>query len=96
MKITLEEVRRIAHLAHLRFTDDELEALRGELDQILGYVDQLNELDVSGVEPAAGVTAGRLARWREDVRGDTLESQEVMNNAPDSGEGHFKVPRVIS
>jgi aspartyl-tRNA(Asn)/glutamyl-tRNA(Gln) amidotransferase subunit C len=96
MNITLEEVRRIAHLAHLCFTDEELEALRGQLDQILAYMDQLNELDITGVEPAVGMAAGRSASMREDVRDETLPLEDALTNAPESGQGHFKVPRVIS
>ena len=95
MKITLEEVSRVAHLAHLRFSDAELERLRGQLDQILGYIDKLNELKTDGVDPATGGATGLVAPMRDDRLGPTLTLEEALSNAPESGRGHFKVPRVI-
>ena len=95
MKITLDEVRRIAHLAHLRFGDQEMERLRGQIDDILGYIEKLNELDTDGVEPASGGTAGPVPPLRDDVLLPTLASDEALANAPESGRGHFKVPKVI-
>lgn len=94
MKITLQEVRRIAHLANLRFDDAGLERFRVHLDQILGYIDKLGQVDTSHVEPAAGGgTAGRL---REDEPLPPLSADEALANAPESGRGHFKVPRVMA
>ena len=95
MKIALDEVRRIAHLAHLRFGDQELEKLRGQLDQILGYIEKLDELSTDGVEPAAGGATGLLPPMREDALQPTLSLEEALGNAPESGRGHFKVPKVI-
>ena len=96
MKITLEEARRIALLAHMRFEDDaELERLRGHLEQILGYIGKLAELDTEGIEPAVGAAAGMMGPLREDTLLPTLPEADVMGNAPDSGRGHFKVPRII-
>ncbi|HZI95169.1 MAG TPA: Asp-tRNA(Asn)/Glu-tRNA(Gln) amidotransferase subunit GatC [Patescibacteria group bacterium] len=95
MKITLEEVSRVAHLAHLRFSDAELDRLRGQLDQILAYIDKLNELKTEGVEPATGGAIGLVPPMREDRPGPTLSPEEALANAPESGRGHFKVPRVI-
>ena len=95
MKITLEEVSRVAHLAHLRFSDAELERLRGQLDQILAYIDKLNELKTDGVEPATGGAIGPVAPMRDDKLGPTLSLEEALSNAPECGRGHFKVPRVI-
>ena len=95
MKISLDDVKRIARLAHLQFSDPELERLRGHLDQILGYIDKLNELPTDGVEPAAGGTTGPIAPMREDVLLPTLATDTALSQAPESGRGHFKVPRVI-
>ena len=98
MKITLDEVKRIAHLAHLRFGEEELEKLRGQLDQILGYIDKLDELSTEGVEPASGGTTGSspdTGMMRDDLPLTTLSSEEALGNAPESGRGHFKVPKVI-
>ncbi|HEY3175455.1 MAG TPA: Asp-tRNA(Asn)/Glu-tRNA(Gln) amidotransferase subunit GatC [Candidatus Polarisedimenticolia bacterium] len=99
MKITLEEVRRIAGLAHIQSSDagdEELELMRGQLDQVLAFVDKLNALDTRGVEPAIGVAEGMTGPLREDVPGATLAEEEALSNAPESGRGHFKVPRVIT
>lgn len=94
MKITLEEVRRIAALAHLDFPEDDLRRLAGELDRILEYIDQLAQLDVDGIEPALSLTAEHPPP-REDRAGECLTNEEALANAPESGRGHFKVPRVI-
>ena len=97
MKITLEQARRIAHLAHMRFeTDIELDRLRGHLEQILGYIDKLGELDTEGVEPAVGAAAGMIDALRDDILLPTLLEEDVLANAPESGRGHFKVPRIIA
>ena len=97
MKITLEEARRIAQLAHMRFDDDiELDRLRGQLEQILGYIGKLGELDTGGVEPAVGLAAGIMGPLREDTLLPTLPEGEVVANAPECGRGHFKVPRIIA
>jgi aspartyl-tRNA(Asn)/glutamyl-tRNA(Gln) amidotransferase subunit C len=94
MKLTLDEVRRVARLAHLELDQRSEERLRGSLDQILRYMEKLNELDTSDVPPALGVTEEGSER-RDDVEEPGLSSEEALANAPDSGQGHFKVPRVI-
>jgi aspartyl-tRNA(Asn)/glutamyl-tRNA(Gln) amidotransferase subunit C len=94
VKITLEEVRRVAGLAHLRLEADEEEPLRSSLDQILMYVEKLDEIDTSSVTPALGVTE-EGASMREDRPGASLSIEESLANAPESGRGHFKVPRVM-
>ena len=97
MKITLEQARRIAQLAHMRFENDtELDRLRAHLEQILGYIDKLDELDTDGVEPVVGLAAGMMGPLREDTLLPTLAEDEVVANAPESGRGHFKVPRIIA
>jgi aspartyl-tRNA(Asn)/glutamyl-tRNA(Gln) amidotransferase subunit C len=99
MKITLEEVRRIARLAHIQFpgaSDEELESMRGQLDQILVYMDKLSELDTEEVEPAAAVAADTTGRLRDDAPRPTLAGEEALSNAPESGRGHFKVPRIMA
>ena len=94
MKITLDEVRRVAALAHLELDAATEERLRANLDQILDYMETLNRLDTSSVAPALGVTEeGR--RYRDDRQAAGLTIEEALSNAPDAGAGHFKVPRVI-
>jgi aspartyl-tRNA(Asn)/glutamyl-tRNA(Gln) amidotransferase subunit C len=97
MKITDEEVRRVAELASLALRDDEVERMAQDLDNILSYIDKLNELDTSGVEPMAQVLfdAEETATLREDQERPCLSNAEALANAPVSGSGYFKVPRVI-
>jgi aspartyl-tRNA(Asn)/glutamyl-tRNA(Gln) amidotransferase subunit C len=108
MKITREDVLRVAELAHLGLSPDEVETYQKQLDAILSYVDKLNELDVSSVEPMAQVlypaaqdaslAAGR-AEPHPELRSDVLRpceaSQEVLAQAADSEKPFFRVPKVI-
>lgn len=97
MKITEKEVRYVASLSNLTLGEAEIEKLARDLDEILTYVDKLNELDTSGVEPMAQVLfeAGETATLREDVERPTISNAEALANAPLSGAGCFKVPKVI-
>jgi aspartyl-tRNA(Asn)/glutamyl-tRNA(Gln) amidotransferase subunit C len=97
MKITDLEVRRVAELAALALRDDEVERMARDLDNILNYIDKLNELDVRDVEPMAQVlfAAEETATLREDREKPCLSNAEALANAPVSGSGYFKVPRVI-
>jgi aspartyl-tRNA(Asn)/glutamyl-tRNA(Gln) amidotransferase subunit C len=97
MKITGEEVRRVAELASLALRDDEVERMAKDLDDILSHIDKLNELDTTGVEPMAQVLfdADETATLREDREKPSLTNAEALANAPVSGSGYFKVPRVI-
>lgn len=97
MKITEREVRYVADLANLRLTDEEIVRMRAELEEILAYMDKLNELDTSNVEPMTQVLfeAGETATLREDAEGATLGSELALANAPLAGGGYFKVPLVI-
>ena len=97
MKITKEDVRRVAELASLALRDDEVERMTKDLDSILSHIDKLNELDTSGVEPMAQVlfNAEETATLREDRPRPSLSNAEALENAPVSGGGYYKVPRVI-
>ncbi len=96
MKITPEQVRYIADLANLRLSEEDTARYAEDLEEILAYVDQLNELDTSGVEPMAQVLhEGNAAPLREDAPGPSLEQEIALRCAPMSGAGHFKVPKVI-
>jgi len=97
MKITLEQVRYVAALANLELSEPETERMTHDLDEILTYMDKLNELDTSGVEPMAQVLcaeAGAVA-LRDDLPGATLPNAEALANAPLAGAGQFKVPKII-
>jgi aspartyl-tRNA(Asn)/glutamyl-tRNA(Gln) amidotransferase subunit C len=97
MKITPEEVRRVAELANLTLGDAEIVRMSRDLDEILTHMDKLNELDTEGVEPMAQVLyqAGETATLREDRERPVLGNMEALRNAPVSGAGYFKVPKVI-
>jgi aspartyl-tRNA(Asn)/glutamyl-tRNA(Gln) amidotransferase subunit C len=97
MKITREDVLKVAALANLELTEAEVETYRGQLDDILTYIDKLNEIDTSNVEPMTQVLASSTedSPLREDVvvRADIIT--EVLEGAPDPEAPYFRVPRVI-
>jgi aspartyl-tRNA(Asn)/glutamyl-tRNA(Gln) amidotransferase subunit C len=97
LKITEQEVRYVADLANLKLTDEEVRRLRADMDQILAHMDELNELDTSGVEPMAQVLyeAGENATLRDDRECPVLGNAMAVANAPLAGAGYFKVPKVI-
>ena len=94
MSIDRETARKVAHLARIKVEEDQLDALAGEFNAILGFVEQLNEVDVEGVEPMTSVTPMRLKR-REDVVTEGDQQDKVLSNAPDAREGFFAVPKVV-
>jgi len=97
MKISREDVLKVAALANLELTDAEVETYRGQLDDILTYIDKLNEIDTSTVEPMTQVVAASAdgSTLRDDVvvRSDVIT--EVLMGAPDPAPVYFRVPRVI-
>ncbi len=97
MKITEKEVRYIAGLANLSLSDDDIKRYAADMEQILDYVDKLNELDTSQVEPMAQVlhAAGGADTLRADTLGASYAAGKALQSAPLAGAGHFKVPRVI-
>lgn len=97
MNITEEEVRRVAELANLALTEEEISQMTRDLSGILEHVDKLNELDTSNVEPMSQVLfdAEETARLREDRERPTLSNHDALANAPVAGSGYFKVPLVI-
>lgn len=97
MKITEKEVRYVAGLANLELTGEEIARLSKDLDEILGHMDTLNELDTSNVQPMAQVLydAEETATLREDRERPPLGNGPALANAPLAGAGYFKVPKVI-
>ena len=93
MSIDIDTARKVAHLARIAVDESDLPALAGELSNILTFMEQLNEVDVEGVEPMTSVTPMRLKR-REDVVTDGDYQQKILSNAPDAREGFFAVPKV--
>jgi aspartyl-tRNA(Asn)/glutamyl-tRNA(Gln) amidotransferase subunit C len=94
MSVDLETVRKIAGLARIAMSDAEAEALLPELNNILGMVEQLGEVNTDGVEPLAAVIPNHL-RLREDVVTDGAIRDAVLKNAPQAEHGFFAVPKVI-
>ena len=94
MSVTNEQVRHIARLARIAMSDEELERLVPELNNILGWVEQLGEVDTDGVEPLTAVIDQKL-RLREDVVNDGGCRDAVLANAPEPQHGFFAVPKVI-
>jgi aspartyl-tRNA(Asn)/glutamyl-tRNA(Gln) amidotransferase subunit C len=94
MSVSPEQVRHIAKLARIAMSDEELERLVPELNNILGWVEQLDEVDTEGVEPLTAVIPNAL-RLREDKVTDGDCRDEVLANAPNAEHGFFAVPKVI-
>ncbi|CAK0775617.1 Aspartyl/glutamyl-tRNA(Asn/Gln) amidotransferase subunit C [uncultured Gammaproteobacteria bacterium] len=94
MSIDKATVARIAHLARVKVSDDQLEPLAGELNNILAFVEQLAEVDTTGIEPMTSVVAAKLPR-RADVVSDGGMVNAILANAPERAEGFFVVPKVV-
>ncbi|MFG6516206.1 Asp-tRNA(Asn)/Glu-tRNA(Gln) amidotransferase subunit GatC [Sulfitobacter sp. 1A13496] len=94
MSIDENTAARVAKLARIKVEPDALPALAEEFNTILGFIEQLSEVDVDGVEPMTSVTPQRLKR-REDVVTDGDQQGRVLANAPDAREGFFAVPKVV-
>ena len=97
MSLTEKDAQYVAELAHLELTGEELKKFLPQLDSILQYVQKLNELDTTQVEPMAQVTyrATENPSLRPDRTEKTFEQDEALFNAPEKAAGCFKVPRVI-
>jgi aspartyl-tRNA(Asn)/glutamyl-tRNA(Gln) amidotransferase subunit C len=98
LKISREDVLRVAELAYLDLSEAELETYRAQLDEILEYIGKLNELDTSKVEPMAQVLASDQqadATLREDLIVPCAVAEDVLKHAPDPEAPYFRVPKVI-
>jgi aspartyl-tRNA(Asn)/glutamyl-tRNA(Gln) amidotransferase subunit C len=94
MSVDLATVKRVAHLARIAVDDAEASALQGELNAILGFVEQLNEVDVAGVEPMTSVVAMTM-KARDDGVTDGDMSDAIVRNAPTREGDFFVVPKVV-
>lgn len=95
MSLDPATVRRIAKLSRLHIEEAEVPVLQAELNGILGWIEQLGEVDVEGVEPMAGATQGVVMRMRDDVVTDGGRLEAVLANAPDRVGGFYAVPKVV-
>lgn len=94
MSVDLSTVKRVAHLARIAVSAEDAERMTGELNAILGFVEQLDEVDVSGVEPMTSVTPMAM-RAREDIVTDGNKAADIVANAPLTEENFFVVPKVV-
>lgn len=94
MKISLEEIRHLAHLARLEFKEEEMKSMQGDMDKILGFVAKIDELDLEGVEPLVYLSEERNI-LREDRSETMLTKDEALKNAPDKDSDYFRVPKVL-
>ena len=94
MSVDITTVKRVAHLARIAVSDDDAERMTGELNVILGFVEQLNEVDVTGIEPMTSVTPMQMKR-RHDVVTEGGDPDAVLRNAPAREGNYFAVPKVV-
>lgn len=94
MSIDIETAARVAKLARIKVESEDLPALAQSFNDILGFIEQLNEVDVEGVEPMVSVTPMRLKRRTDGVTDGNMQDK-VLANAPDAREGFFAVPKVV-
>ncbi len=94
MSIDTKIAARVAKLARIRVEEDALPALAAEFNTILGFIEQLAEVNVDGIEPMTSVTPMRLPRRADEVT-DGSQQAKVLSNAPDAREGFFAVPKVV-
>lgn len=94
MSVTIEEAKKIARLAHLEFSEEELTAITSDMNSVLEYMEKLNSLNTDTVEPLEN-PLGTVNAFREDKTFKTISVEEALSNAPAKTESHFKVPKVI-
>jgi aspartyl-tRNA(Asn)/glutamyl-tRNA(Gln) amidotransferase subunit C len=94
MSVSEKEVRYVADLARLQLSEEEVKSLSGDMNKILGYMDLLNELDTSDVEPLEHVIEME-SRLRKDEAKPTITHEDALKNAPDADSDYFRVPKVI-
>jgi aspartyl-tRNA(Asn)/glutamyl-tRNA(Gln) amidotransferase subunit C len=94
MKIEKETLHKIAHLARLEILPGEEEALLSTMEDVLTWMDKLNEVDTEGIEPLIHIT-GEVNNWREDVANNQLTREKGLANAPSQDGTYIKVPKVI-
>ncbi len=94
MSVDLKTVKRVAHLARIALSDAEAAKMEGELNTILGFVEQLNEVDIEGVEPMTSVTPMDMKK-RPDAVTDGHKADDIVANAPQRDDDFFVVPKVV-
>lgn len=95
MSVTKDDIKKIAELARLEFSDSEIVNYTSEMNKILGYIEKLNELDTKDVEPLSHPIENNNI-FREDITKASTDREKALSNAPDKTSEHFKVPKVIN
>ncbi len=94
MKITKDEVLYVAHLARLDLDEESIEKFAGQIDQILGYIEKLNQVDTQGIKPTSHAISLTNA-FRDDEEREHIERDLALANAPEKEDGQFVVPKVV-
>ncbi len=94
-ELTTKDILKLARLARLQLTDQEVEQFRGEISAILGYVEQLQKVDTKGLEPTYQVTGLKNVTRPDEIKDYGATTEELLKNAPATEEGHFKVKRIL-
>ncbi len=94
MSLTKEEVLKVAHLARLEFKEEEIEKFRGDLNNILSFIEKLQEVDTDGVEPMYQVNNLSNVLRKDEIK-ESLDKEEALKNAPQKDDGMFIVPKVV-
>ncbi len=94
MSVDIATVKRVSHLARIAVSEEDAARMTGELNTILGFVEQLNEVDVAGVEPMTSVIPMEM-KERQDVVTDGNKAADIVANAPATDENFFLVPKVV-
>ena len=94
MKLDTNTINKIAKLARIRLSDEEVKELLQDMNSILDWVDQLNEVNTDAVDPLTNISFSKLPQ-RQDVSKDINSSDEILKNSPDKLEGYFAVPKVV-
>ena len=98
MPINQSDIEKVAHLAHLELAEEELKTFAPQITEIINYVEQLNELDTTNVEPALGgltLEGEKTDASRPDEVTGSLGQKSALEEAPDASHGHFRVPKVL-
>lgn len=95
MKLTKEQVEKLAHLARLEFTEDEKQSMLKDMDNILGFVDKINELNLEGIDPLIYMTDETNVLRKDEVHQE-ITKDDALKNAPSKDTDYIKVPKVIN
>ncbi len=94
MKLSIDDIKKVAKLARIEFSEDELQQFTTQLDSIIGYIEKMNELDTGAISPTSHVVDVKNVMREDEVR-ESLPREESIKNAPLAEEGFFKVPKII-